>query len=111
MGMIIQYLYHKKMEYVYHNKLSGTYLLKAVKHPYGCLVARRNRSVIEVGWSLCRKDDIFKRKTARQLAVSRLPKASHDFTQLPTAVHKEMLTFITRIERYFKSYSEVWIYS
>ena len=47
------------------------------KKPIGCIVAVRNGSYIQIGWSACSPKDTFTKSVAKQIAIARAIKGSN----------------------------------
>lgn len=64
--------------------------------PFGCLIAYKEDDKVLIGHSLCMKNDLFKKKTAIQIAKSNVGKP------VPRSLQKHIPAFLKRCERYFK---------
>jgi hypothetical protein len=76
--------------------------VKRKNQPIGCFVAvRRDDGEIVIGWSLCRKGDRFNKQLAKNIALGRCMNGS--YSALPFSLFHQMMDFISRAERYFKT--------
>jgi len=71
----------------------------------GCLVAAKIDGVIHVGFSKCRKTDVFKKAFAKALATRRMQKYSQTDIQsrIPITMANDLERFEARLQRYYKN--------
>ena len=88
------------------------YIRNNKNQPVGCVLAlKTDNNIVSIGWSLCRKNtlfnkgDIFDKVTARNLAHARALKRLNrtEAPIIPHSVLKELITFIPRAKKYFKT--------
>jgi hypothetical protein len=69
--------------------------------PVGVIIARRVDNKVKIGWSLCRRGDLFSKKIAREIADSRIDKGTDAF--VPHEVESLVMNgFGNRASRYFR---------
>lgn len=69
--------------------------------PVGVIIARRVDNKVKIGWSLCRRGDLFNKNIAREIADSRIDKGTD--AMIPHEVESLVMNgFGNRVSRYFR---------
>lgn len=85
-----------------HIDIDIVYIPKQKK--IGLFIAKQVDNKIEIGWSLCCKDDIFDEKQAFDNCYKRIYKSTDiDNFDIPYSIKNEYNKFADRCERYFKN--------
>jgi len=79
-------------------------------HPFGCMVAQKidcdDGAVVQIGWSLCNKKDLFRKAQARRIARGRAI-GREQATKVPQEVirslREEMAFFSLRALKFFEA--------
>lgn len=72
--------------------------------PRGCLYATLENGKIAIGWSLCKKDDVFSKKQGIDFAVDRLVQTEEGTDMvIPPSIEKQFMKFLFKTVKYFET--------
>ena len=79
------------------------YIRNEKKVPFACIVAYGDGANYSLGWSKCRKGELFKKERAREIAVGRaMTLGNNEYVDLPFGIAEGMERMEARIRKYLQ---------